>query len=248
MTKKVEPPPAPKKEAAPPPPQAGTMADWEDPAAWTMMNGVWLHKGAGFVPYKLPPKGVFAFTVQLVKGGGFLRSGHIRWAVNYKNPKNYALYEMDNKNFWARVVTDGKTFERTHTQLKDLEKQKSFTIQIDITPDMWSTKCSWTGTGSIWIRGPRQGATSPRASSASCCRAAKKSAFRISSSRPSEPAGTAEPAMKGSSRRRFLAAAPALIGLTAKADRRIEGQFVNEAFALGHRLRDHSPFQAPGKD
>jgi len=47
------------------------------------------------------------------------------------------------------------------------------------------------------------------------------------------------------SRRRFLAAAPALIGLTAKADRRIEGQFVNEAFALGHRLRDHSPFQAP---
>ncbi len=48
------------------------------------------------------------------------------------------------------------------------------------------------------------------------------------------------------SRRRFLAAAPALLGLTAKADRRMEGQFVNEAFALGHRLRDHAPFKSPG--
>jgi NAD(P)-binding Rossmann-like domain len=49
------------------------------------------------------------------------------------------------------------------------------------------------------------------------------------------------------SRRKFLAAAPALIGLTAKADRRIEGQFVNEAYELGHRLRDHSPFRAPAR-
>lgn len=49
------------------------------------------------------------------------------------------------------------------------------------------------------------------------------------------------------SRRRFLAAAPALIGLTAKAERRIEGQFVNEAFELGHRLRDRRPFAAPAR-
>ncbi len=163
VAKKVEPLPAPKKEAAPTTPQPGTMADWEDPAAWKMVNGVWLHKGAGFVPYKLAPKGVFAFTVQLVKGGGFLRSGHIRWAVNYKDAKNYALYEMDNKNFWARVVTDGKTFERTHTQLKDLEKQKSFTIQIDVTPEHvvhkmftggdWINLDSWAETGRNFSEG-----------------------------------------------------------------------------------------------
>ncbi len=47
------------------------------------------------------------------------------------------------------------------------------------------------------------------------------------------------------SRRRFLAAAPALIGLTAKAGRPIAGQFVNDAFPLGHRLRDHGSFTAP---
>ena len=165
VTKKVEPPAPPKKEvaSAPPPPQAGTMADWEDPSAWKEDGGVWLHKGAGFVPYKLPPKGVFAFTVQLVKGGGFLRSGHIRWAVNYMDPKNYALYEMDSKNFWARVVTNGKALERTHTQLKDLEKQKSFTIQIDITPEHvvhkmfvggdWINLDSWAETGRNFSEG-----------------------------------------------------------------------------------------------
>ena len=49
------------------------------------------------------------------------------------------------------------------------------------------------------------------------------------------------------SRRRFLAAAPALIGLTAKAGRPIAGEFVNDAFPLGHRLRDHGRFAAPGR-
>jgi len=36
-----------------------------------------------------------------------------------------------------------------------------------------------------------------------------------------------------------------LIGLTAKADRRITGSFVNESFPLGHRLRDRAPFKKP---
>lgn len=41
-----------------------------------------------------------------------------------------------------------------------------------------------------------------------------------------------------STRRRFLSAG--LIGLTAKAERPIAGGFVNDAFPLGHRLRDRS--------
>jgi glycine/D-amino acid oxidase-like deaminating enzyme len=44
-------------------------------------------------------------------------------------------------------------------------------------------------------------------------------------------------------RRGFLSAG--LIGLTAKAERRIEGSFVNEAWPLGHRLRDHAGFRTP---
>ena len=35
------------------------------------------------------------------------------------------------------------------------------------------------------------------------------------------------------------------MGLTAKAEKRIGGQFVNDAFPLGHRLRDHAAFVSP---
>jgi hypothetical protein len=168
------PPPPPKPEPAPPPvvvrkepapsaPKAGTMEDWEDPAAWKLTDGVWLHQGKGFIPYKLPPKGVFTFTVQLVKGGSLFRGGKVSWCFEYLDSKNYALYEMDNKNFWAKVVTKGKPLERTHTQLKDLEKQKSFTIQIDVTPEHvvhkmfaggeWVNLDSWAETGRNFSEG-----------------------------------------------------------------------------------------------
>ena len=46
-----------------------------------------------------------------------------------------------------------------------------------------------------------------------------------------------------SSRRQFLSAA--LIGLTAKAERIISGSFVNDAFPLGHKLRDRTLVVAP---
>lgn len=47
------------------------------------------------------------------------------------------------------------------------------------------------------------------------------------------------------SRREFLqSASAALIGLSLKGDRPIAGSFVNDAFPLGHRLRDHASFPA----
>ena len=45
------------------------------------------------------------------------------------------------------------------------------------------------------------------------------------------------------SRRQFFGTA--LVGLLPKTDRPVAGSFVNEAAALGHRLRDHAPFPSP---
>lgn len=150
------PPPAPKKEpdlkpkAPPPPPplKAGTIADFEDPRQWRAWNGVYLHQGAGFLSYKLPPSGVFSFTVQLLKGGGFMREGKVRWRLMYLDPKNYAQFEIDDKNFVAKVITDGRSVDRTKTPIKDLEKEKEFTIQIDVTPEHIVHKMR---TGGGWI-------------------------------------------------------------------------------------------------
>lgn len=47
-------------------------------------------------------------------------------------------------------------------------------------------------------------------------------------------------------RRSFLqTGSAALMGLSLKSDRRIEGSFVNESAATGHLLRDRKPFPAP---
>jgi hypothetical protein len=128
------------RQAAPPPVVApGGMAEFEDAQSWKKDGDNWIHKGGGFVPYKLPPNGVFTFTVQLLKGGGVFRAGQIRWCLQYLDSKNYLLYEMDRKNFWAGVVEKGKRAERVKAP-HNLGEQKAFTIQIEVAPDRLVTK------------------------------------------------------------------------------------------------------------
>jgi hypothetical protein len=113
---------------------ASGMAEFEDAQSWKKAGDTWVHKGGGFVPYKLPPKGVFTFTVELLKGGGVFRAGQIRWCLQYLDSKNYLLYEMDRKNFWAGVIENGRRAERVK-MAHNLGNQKGFTIQIEVTPD-----------------------------------------------------------------------------------------------------------------
>jgi hypothetical protein len=125
------PPPAP-KPVVPPPPKVGTIADFEDPGAWRESEGIWLHRGAAFLAYKGSPKGLFSFTVHLVRGGNIFRGGRVRWAVNYTDSKNYALFELDEKNFWVKDVVKGKTTDRT--KVEHNQNQKSWAIQVDVAP------------------------------------------------------------------------------------------------------------------
>ena len=48
----------------------------------------------------------------MLKGGNIFRGGHIRWYVDYVDPKNYGLFEIDKKTFWAKEVTNGKRLEQ----------------------------------------------------------------------------------------------------------------------------------------
>jgi len=122
------------RAAAPPPPVARGMAEFEDAQSWKKEGDSWVHTGGGFVAYKLRPKGVFTFTVELVKGGSVFRGGKVSWCLQYLDPKNYLLYEMDRKNFWAGVIEKGKRLERIK-EPHNLENPKSFTIQIEVTPE-----------------------------------------------------------------------------------------------------------------
>ena len=111
------------------------MGDWEDNSQWHTDGGTWVHRGAAMMFYKIKPKGVFTFTVELLKGGNFLRGGKIRWVADYIDAKNYALFELDSKSFSPKVIVNGTTYARDKATLKGLEGQKSFTVQIDIAPD-----------------------------------------------------------------------------------------------------------------
>jgi len=121
------------RAAAPTPPAPKGMTEFADAQSWTRDGESWVHKGGGFVSYKLPPKGVFTFTVQLPKGGVF-HSGTVRWYVQYIDSKNYLLTEMDRKNFWTGVIKNGEKLERVKTP-HNLGNQKAFTVKLDIEPD-----------------------------------------------------------------------------------------------------------------
>jgi hypothetical protein len=110
----------------------GTIADFEQP--FVKDGEEYVKKGGGINLFKLPAKGVFTFTVELVKGGGVFRGGRVRWVVDYQDPQNYAFFEVDKKNFWAKDRVNGRNSDRDKTE-HGLADAKSFTVQIEITPD-----------------------------------------------------------------------------------------------------------------
>jgi len=54
--------------------------------------------------------------------------------LQYLDSKNYLLYEMDRKSFWAGVIQKGTRLERVKAP-QNLGNQKAFTIQIEVTAD-----------------------------------------------------------------------------------------------------------------
>jgi hypothetical protein len=88
--------------AAPPPPKTFGMADFEDANAWSKQGDLWVHKGEGVIPFKLPTNGTFTFTVRLLRGGSLFRGGRIRWTVQYMDAKNYNLFELTARFFPPR--------------------------------------------------------------------------------------------------------------------------------------------------
>lgn len=112
----------------------GGMSDFDDPAAWNLQSGVWRHRGAATLTYKLKPNGVFTFSVYLFRGGNFLRGGRVRWFVNYTDARNHGLFELDEENFWAKTVVNGKTTERKKVAHKQDKNSRVWNIQIDVSP------------------------------------------------------------------------------------------------------------------
>jgi hypothetical protein len=153
------PPPAPKPEPvapkAPPPARASSMEGFDGLDSWMKQdNGVWRHKGGGFLTYKLPSQGVFTFAIYLVKGGSLFRGGRVRWVTDYVDSKNYVLSELDDNTLTVRDFVNGKPMEHGRFKHNVESKDKAWAIQIEISPDtliqriqkdqQWITLDTWT--------------------------------------------------------------------------------------------------------
>jgi tetratricopeptide (TPR) repeat protein len=104
------------------------MSNWDDPAAWKRNGDSFIRKGGDFVLYKVvPASGTFIFSAMLTKG-------HLlQWVLNYSDPKNYVLFQIDENNFYRSVIRNGKKTDEIIVPNKG-DKKSFRTLLIRVSP------------------------------------------------------------------------------------------------------------------
>ncbi len=127
------------------------MSKWDDPGAWKHEKDSFIRKGGDFVLYgAVPASGTFVFSAAPIKG-------HLlQWVLNYIDPKNYVLYQMDDNNFYRTVIRNGEKKDRII--IPDQGDKKSIrTLQVRVSAtelvhqikhgDSWTVLDHWTQPG-----------------------------------------------------------------------------------------------------
>ncbi len=143
---------------APAKPAATGMADWDEPGAW-VKDGPWMaRRGGNFVTFKIQPvQGVFEFKV------GRLRGRRIDWFVNFRDQRNYSLFQLEKKTFFRKDMVNGKMIDLAKVTEGRLESETEYTLQIEITPTSithrvqrggnWEVLDSWNESGRNFTAG-----------------------------------------------------------------------------------------------
>ncbi len=130
----------------------GGMSNWDDPGSWKHERDSFIRKGGDFVLYgAIPASGTFLFSALPMKGR------LLQWVLNYTDPKNYVLCQMDDNNFYRSVIRNGQ--KTKEIKVPDKSDKKSFrTLQIRVSPtelvhvikhgDSWTVLDRWTQPGS----------------------------------------------------------------------------------------------------
>ena len=132
------------------------MTKWDAPEGWVQENGAFVHKGGDFVLYDVSPtSGTFVFSAMLLKGH------RLQWVLNYTDPSNYVLFQMDDKFFYRTVMRNGQKGDEEKIPHKG-EKKSYRTLQIRVEPgeivhqikgDGWVALDKFTANGSNLTRG-----------------------------------------------------------------------------------------------
>lgn len=127
------------------------MSKWDDPGAWKHEKDFFIRKGGEFVLYGVvPTSGTFVLSAMPAKG-------HLlQWVLNYTDPKNYVLFQVDENNFYRSVVRNGeKTNQIIIPDKGDKRSFRDFHIRVSPTEiihqirhgDSWTVLDHWTQPG-----------------------------------------------------------------------------------------------------
>ena len=104
------------------------MSKWADPSGWKEENGAYVRKGGDYVLYGVSPtSGTFMFSAMLTKGH------RLQWVVNYTDPNNYDLFQIDDNNFYRTDIRNGQKTNEAKIPNKG-EKKSYRTFQIHVSP------------------------------------------------------------------------------------------------------------------
>ena len=133
------------------------MSNWDDPGAWKQEKDSFTRKGGDFILYGVvPASGTFVFSAMPTKG-------HLlQWVLNYTDPKNYVVFQMDDNNFYRTAIRNGEKTDEI--KVPDKGDKKSFrTLQIRVSPtevvhqikhgDSWTILDRWTQPGANLSQG-----------------------------------------------------------------------------------------------
>jgi eukaryotic-like serine/threonine-protein kinase len=105
-----------------------SLTDWQKAPGWTLEGGVLVHRGGDFVLSPMDiTQGRMQFSLLSLKGK------RLEWVVGYRDPKNYYLFQIDDKNFIRSEVVNGKRTELAKVPHAS-DRKKYIGISITISP------------------------------------------------------------------------------------------------------------------
>jgi hypothetical protein len=132
------------------------MSKWDDPGAWKQEKDAFIRKGGDFVLYGVAPTtGTFLFSA-IAKGR------LLQWVLNYSDPKNYVLFQVDDKNFYRSVIRNGQKADEIIVPHKgDKKSFRTFQIRVSRSEliheikdgESWTVLDRWTRTGANLAQG-----------------------------------------------------------------------------------------------
>jgi hypothetical protein len=107
---------------------------FDNPAAWKAEDDGWYTtegKGKGY-NWLRKRSGILNLDVRMPKGR-FLARGHVDWAVNYVDERNFISYTLTNDNITRKTVVDGKIRD-DETYAHRMGKQTTYSLRVDVEP------------------------------------------------------------------------------------------------------------------